>query len=108
MDEKIRRMLDRFVWDAHFKAGLRRRKKILLLIPVSPTVWEKYWLITRKESRGYWHGATGLIAERLDIAPDRWDRMVKSNQRGKSDCIGDSSCDYSYLIEDAGTNNPNH
>ncbi|MGB2808274.1 MAG: hypothetical protein WBC22_11060, partial [Sedimentisphaerales bacterium] len=92
--EKIittRTILDQLVWDAHFQR--------LQHVTVSPEIWRSYWLITRHECRGYWHGATGLIAERLAIGPDEWNRMINCHQSADASCLGDSSHDYSYLIE---------
>jgi len=91
--------LDQFVWDAHF-----HHLKKALQIPVSLQIWRKYWKAIRQDCRGYWHGATGLIAERLNIKAEEWEQMIKLHQAGRAACLGDSSHDYSYLVEKAGNN----
>jgi len=93
MTDKIRKTIDRIVWNAHFKKYF---KPIDL---VSPADWEEYWTVTRNDCRGWWHGATGLIANRLGISDKEWIKMTRFHQPEETTCLGDSSHDYSYLIE---------
>lgn len=95
MKEKTRKTIDRIVWDAHFK------KDFQAIDLISSKDWKEYWLATRKDCRGYWHGATGLIAERLNIGSKEWRQMIRFHQPEPPACIGDSSHDYSYLVEAA-------
>ena len=93
--------IDKVVWDAHFQVQLPDHKnELLITVHISVAEWVEYWRITRKDARGWWHGATGLIASRLGVANDEWTRMVEFHAHG-SKCLGDSSHDYSYLIEGA-------
>lgn len=100
--------LDSIVWDAHFLVRLPDgREKLRFDVPVSRKDWKRYWKKTRRECRGYWHGATGRIAERLGIvhadapAPEdgEWMRMVRFHQPEPPTCLGESSHDYGYLVE---------
>jgi len=92
LNKNTRKILDQFIWDAHFKNHITKA-------PVSLEIWKKYWKITRQDCRGYWHGATGMIAERLDVKSDEWKRMITLRGPITSKCLGDYSHDYSYLIE---------
>jgi len=95
--------LDQIVWDAHFQVQLPEQKAALQIIaPVSLKIWQDYWRVARQESRGWWHGATGLIAKRLNVTHDEWNRMVRFHNPGTATTFGDASHDYSYLIEAAG------
>jgi len=105
-------ILDPLVWQAHFQCRLPGEKdRLAVAVPVSPAEWRRYWQHTRKESRGYWHGATGRIAERLgylseDGCAEDWERMVRFHQPEPATCLGDSSHDYSYLIQSAAVFQP--
>ena len=100
-------LLDPIVWQAHFLVRLPEcRDALTFEVPVSRKDWNRYWRKTRSECRGYWHGATGRIAERLgflgdDEAPDdgEWLRMVRFHQPEPPTCLGDSSHDYGYLMK---------
>lgn len=111
LDEIIRK-LDPVVWRAHFLVRLPEEAAHLsFAVPATGEEWELYWRQTRRESRGYWHGASGRIAERLGYLPeddddercsDEWLRMVRFHHPGPAKNLGDSSHDYSYLIQRAG------
>jgi len=94
--------LDPVVWAAHFQCRLPEEAgKLAVVVPVSRGEWTEYWRQTRIEARGCWHGATGVIAERLGVSEEEWLRMVRFHQPEPPGCLGDSSHDYSYLIEAA-------
>lgn len=101
--------LDPLVWRAHFLVRLPEEvERLSFRVPVTRREWSRYWRLTRREARGYWHGASGRIAERLgyvteDDATDEWIRMVRFHQPEPATCLGDSSHDYSYLIQHAGS-----
>jgi len=98
--ERTRNILDRLVWAAHFKCRLPEYKAALrIAVPVTAETWREYWRVTRRECCGSWHGATGFIAGRLNISADEWERMISLHQSGEATCLGDSSHDYSYLVE---------
>lgn len=100
-------LLDPIVWAAHFQCRLPDDgEQLSVSVPVSRADWQRYWKHTRAEARGYWHGATGRIAERLgflseDDCRDEWSRMVRLHQPDTATCLGDSSHDYSHWIERA-------
>jgi len=94
--------LDALVWDAHFQRRLPEDRALLrVVVPISRVEWRRYWKKLRAESRGYWHGATGRLAERLGIDESGWQRMAAFHLPGGAKCLGDSSHDYSWLIERA-------
>ena len=95
-------ILDQIVWDAHFQVPLPEQKAALqIIVPVSFKIWQDYWRVARQECRGWWHGATGLIAERLHVTQSEWNRVVRFHNPKPATKIGDASHDYSYLIEAA-------
>lgn len=107
-DDKLKRLvalLDPIVWAAHFQCRLpKEEERLSVSVPVSKQEWGLYWKQTRSECRGYWHGATARVAERLGLiteedGSDEWDRMVKFHQPEPPTCLGDSSHDYSCLIQ---------
>lgn len=102
MDPKVINQLDRIVWDALSQVRLPdKAKQLNVVLPVSEKQWNEYWTITRQAACGYWHGATAIIAERLNISDEQWKNMVQFHQPESAGCLGDSSHDYSYLVEES-------
>ena len=92
LDDLIR-LLDPIVWEAHLDSTL------VCVVPVSRRDWNRYWRQTRREARGYWHGATGRITERLGIGDPAWKKFVRLWRPKPSTKLGDSSLDLSRLIQ---------
>lgn len=101
------KLLDPIVWSAHLQVKLpENAAKLRYDVPVNSVEWELYWKLTRREARGDWHGATGRIAERLgyigeDGCTEDWTKMRTFHSPEPAKSLGDSSHDYSYLVERA-------
>jgi len=92
--------------DTALRSSLGRgiRANSFVEVPVSQKDWNRYWQATRAESRGYWHGSTGRIAERLGFGEadnEEWMRMVTFHQPESPTCPGDSCHDYGCVLEAA-------
>ncbi len=78
--------LDRAVWAAHLDPGLR-------LADIDPSELAAWAVALQAESRGYWHGMSGRLAERLRIDQPAWLAMVRIHQPEPPASIGNSSVD---------------
>lgn len=59
--------MDRSVWASHVDPW-----KPLDLLGYDRKVWRKYAAMTRLACRGYWHGESGVLSERLKITTHQW------------------------------------
>jgi hypothetical protein len=98
--------LDPIVWAAHFVCRLipTAEADFYFAIAVDRSDWRHYWSVTRAECHGCWHGATGRIAERLGLIDEadasvEWKAMVRLQSPEPAKSLGDSSHDYSHIIE---------
>jgi hypothetical protein len=90
--------IDRYVWGLH---GQHRWDTPRPHWPLcSREDWATYFEKLREESRGYWHGMTGRLVERLRISDEEW-RFVVAVHRGgvAARSLGDSSHECCFLIE---------
>lgn len=79
--------IDAAVWDAHCRADLS------LQLDVDGDDWSAYVDALRQESRGYWHGMTGRLFERMGLPEDAWMDFVRLHQPEPPRSLGDSSMD---------------
>lgn len=67
MDAATIAAMDRSVWASHVNPW-----KPLDLLGYDRETWLKYEAMTRKACRGYWHGESGVLSERLKITTRQW------------------------------------
>lgn len=84
--------MDKAVWEAHLRPDLT---------PASLDLRQWANELT-SEARGYWHGASGRLADRLGISAAAWSAMVRIHC-APAESLGDSSIDLvPYVLARAG------
>ncbi len=93
------REIDLFVWSVHHRPSYTGFD---LPVNLSLAAWREYSAALRLAARGYWHGPTGLICERLEITDAEWSSFVDLHSEGRDPKkLGDSSFDVFTLVENA-------
>lgn len=79
--------MDESVWLSHADPW-----KPLDMLGLPREVWREYADLTRAAARGYWHGESGVLAERLKIGKRQWLKASRAwHPRGwVPDKIGDT------------------
>ncbi len=87
MKEASQGRIDRAVWAAHLRTDLR------LDVGIDALEMLRWANTIISEARGYWHGASGRLAERLEITDQAWSEMALTHRPGPAENLGDSSVD---------------
>jgi hypothetical protein len=86
-------LIDDAAWTAHHRADLR------LDLDVEPAEWVRYVDGLTSDAKGFWHGLTGALSERVGADDASWQEMIAVHDPAPAECVGDTSHDFFYLME---------
>jgi len=89
--------ISRAVWEAHKDPGLR------FDIDIDPGELIQWGNVLLSESRGYWHGLSGRLADRLGVSAAAWNVVVRIHRPDDPESMGDSVLDLApYILARSG------